>query len=329
MTISNTEDRVQLYLKAYDRFLFESDPIHYYDPLLSVISPPSRHKRMVGGYKLWPENEIDPASTVRIMSYGNSTGVWPKGNWSQLFADHLIEKGLSLTLFHGAGKGSTSSQEVVRVLRDAPQIKPHLIVSLSGVCDIGYLLNSPSNPFEHKYIKRTMDFLSASGAIREVIYGYPSRDTPAQTWCRNQRMARALADEMGIPIIVFLQPTQGFGDYSMNDEEAQLFNTKSRVILRGSGKSYAESVQEFYSEVLETITSNPEKYDHIIDFTNVFSDCPNAYRDHRHQNMTGVAHLAKKMLPIIIQRLLDSGIYVPERQFICPPNSSTFDPHTT
>ncbi|MEX1122711.1 MAG: SGNH/GDSL hydrolase family protein [Balneolales bacterium] len=241
--------------------------------------------------------------TLRIMSYGNSTSVWPNGNWSQLFTDDLLAKGADVTLFHGAGKGSTSCQEVLRVLRDAPQIKPHLIVALSGICDIGYLLNGPTQPFAHKYTKRMMDFLVTCGVVRDIVYGYPSNDSPAQVWCRNSRMARVLADEMRIPIIIFLQPTQGFGTYIQNEDEKAHYESKSSVVLRAANKSYGQCVSEFYTEVLEIIAASPSAYSHVIDFTNVFADCTNVYRDHRHQNLKGVKHLANQMLPFIIDKL--------------------------
>jgi hypothetical protein len=311
MKMSEQERQIKAIQNAISRYISVSDPIHAFDPLLSVVSPPSRHKRMEGGYKIWPETDTDPRTTLRIMSYGNSTAVWPLGNWSQLFADDLISDGFNITLFHGAGKGSSSSQEVLRVLRDAPQIQPHLIVALSGICDIGYLLNSAAHPFAHKYTRRIMDFLSATGAVRDVVYGYPGRDSPARVWCRNQRMARVLADEMGIPLLVFLQPVQGFGKYVQNDEESIFYESKSRVILRETGKSYGECLVEFYTDVLKIMAANPADYSHVVDFTDVFYDCPGAYRDHRHQSAVGVAHLASRMLPYVKKYLQATNISIP------------------
>lgn len=297
--------RVEMLSAALNRHSRDNDKIGYYDPLLSVVSPPSGHKRMRGGYKIWPEKGTDPADTLRVLSMGNSTSVWPASNWSEQLAEKLMAEEFKLTLFHGAGKGSTSSQEVLRVLRDAPGIDPHLIVSLSGITDIGYLLSAMDNPFAHKYTRRVMDFLSETEMVTDVVYGYPNMLTPAQSWCHNQRMARVLADEMGIPLLVFLQPVQGYGAYSMTPEEDVSFQEKAGVILRAIGKTYGQCVVEFYEEVRAIIAENPDKYDHIVDFTDVFVDCPGAYRDHRHQSPKGVAHLATQMLPIVRQRLHD------------------------
>lgn len=286
----------------------ETDKIGVFDPLLSVVSPPSRHGRMSGGYKLWPEAGSDPAKTLRLLSYGNSTGVWPLGNWSELVARKLEAKSLPVTLFHGAGKGNTSSQEAIRILRDAPAIRPHLAFSLSGICDIGYLLNSATQPFAHKYTRRVLDFVRETTLVSDVVYGYPDTSSPAAAWCRNQRLARVMAEELGFPLIVFLQPVQGYGTYDQSGDEKAFFTEKAKVILGAAGKPYGDCVKEFYDEVLGTLARNPSDYGHIVDFTNVFADCPGAYRDHRHQNDKGVAHLAARMLPHIEAGLLRAGL---------------------
>lgn len=293
---------------VFARHYKETDKIGVFDPLLSVVSPPSRHGRISGGYKLWPEAGSDPAKTLRLLSYGNSTGVWPLGNWSEIVARKLEAKSLPVTLFHGAGKGNTSSQEAIRILRDAPAIRPHLAFSLSGICDIGYLLNSATQPFAHKYTRRVLDYVRETAFVTDVVYGYPDDSSPAAAWCRNQRLARVMAEELGFPLIVFLQPVQGYGRYDQSDAEKAFFNDKAKVVLGAAGKPYGDCVKEFYDEVLNIIARNASDYDHVIDFTDVFADCPGAYRDHRHQNEKGVAHLAAKMLPHIEAVLLRAGL---------------------
>lgn len=289
--------------RAIERHMLPQDRLGHYDVLLGVIGPPIGYPRMRGGYKLWPERVSNPALSLRLMSIGNSTGLWPLSNWSQLVAEALTAEGYRLTLYHGAGKGSTSSQDVLRVLRDAPAIQPHLIFSLSGITDIGYLLLAKNYPFSHKYTRRAMDFLKDTKMVSDVAFGMPNPHSPAENWCHNQRTMRVLAEETGAQIVTFLQPVQGFGAYEMSAEEADFFAQKSKVMLQSSAKPYGECVTEFYEEVRGIIAADPQKYDHIVDFTDVFADCPGAYRDHRHQNEKGVAHLATRMLPILRSRL--------------------------
>lgn len=283
------------------------DPIGVFDPLLAAVSPKGEYPFYRAGYMLWPHPRAAEAAALRLMSIGNSTSLWPDAAWSQALAGRLQAEGLDIGLWHGAGKGNTSSQELLRVVRDAPAIRPDLIVSLSGICDIGHLLNSRGYPFAHKYTRRVLDFAQAHDLADEITYGYPDPVSPAQSWCRNQRMARVLAEDMGIPYIVFLQPVQGYGTYDMSPEEEAFFAEKAGVILKAIDKPYGQCVTEFYDEVRAIIAADPARHDHVIDFTEVFADCPGAYRDHRHQSAAGVAHLAARMLPLILRVLSARG----------------------
>lgn len=275
----------------------QRDPIGTLDAYLSAVSPRGDYPFYRAGYLLWPNPRRAESAAIRLLSIGNSTSLWPDADWSRKLAALLCEGGLEIGLFHGAGKGNTSSQELIRVIRDAPAIRADAIVSLSGICDIGHLLNSKNYPFAHKYLRRILRFAAAAGLAQEITYGYPDPISPAESWCRNQRLARAAAQELGIPILVLLQPVQGYGRYEMNAEEQALFDEKARVLLRAIDKPYGQCVTEFYDEVREIMARTPAAYDHVVDFTDVFADCPDAYRDHRHQSPRGVAHLAERMLP--------------------------------
>ena len=280
------------------------DKIGLYDPLMGSVSPVARWGNAVGGYKIWPEDkDASAAADLRIMSMGNSTSLWPSAAWSMELGEMLqadpASKAHKVAVYNGAGKGSTSSQEVMRVMRDAPGIAPHMIVSLSGICDIGYLISAANQPYAHKYTRRVMGFVREDDIFSDVVYGYPDTTSPAEVWCRNQRMISALTTEFGIPVLTFFQPVQGFGTYPQTQEEIDLLAEKGKVVLSAAKKPYIEAVTEFYTQVFEIMNADPASYEHVVDFTNVFADCPGAYRDHRHQSPKGVTHLATKMHPIV------------------------------
>jgi len=128
-----------------------SDKIGLYDPYLSAIGPKGDHPHFKGGYKVWPDGARVARADLRLMCIGNSTSLWPTAAWSLDLGKLLTRDDRIVAIYNGAGKGNTSSQEVVRVLRDAPGIQPHMIISLSGICDVGYLLNTKNYPFRHKY----------------------------------------------------------------------------------------------------------------------------------------------------------------------------------
>lgn len=269
------------------------DQVGMFDPLLAAVAPRGEYPFYRAGYMLWPHPRAAEAAAVRLMTIGNSTSLWPVSDWSRVMAERLKAQGHDIGLWHGAGKGNTSSQELLRVVRDAPAIGPRLIVSLSGICDIGHLLNSKNYPFAHKYIRRMLGLVQKHGLAEEITYGYPDPVSPAESWCRNQRMARVLAEDMGIPYLCFLQPVQGDGPYPMTAEERAFFETKAAVVLKAIDKPYGQCVTEFYDEVRAILAADPDRHDHVIDITDAFAGTPGAYRDHRHQGPEGVARLAE------------------------------------
>ena len=131
------------------------------------------------------------------------------------------------------------------------------------------------------------------GKLLAYAIGYPDPVSPAESWCRNQRMARVLAEDMGIPYLCFLQPVQGDGPYPMTAEERAFFETKAAVVLKAIDKPYGQCVTEFYDEVRAILAADPDRHDHVIDITDAFAGTPGAYRDHRHQGPEGVARLAE------------------------------------
>lgn len=289
--------------RAFSGDTTNKDSVGLYDPLLAAIGPKGKHPHFRGGYKIWPDADRVNTAKWRLMCIGNSTSLWPDAAWSLELGKLLLAADHSVSIFNGAGKGNSSSQEVMRVLRDVSGIKPDIIVSLSGICDIGYLLNGKGMPFRHKYTRRVLDGAKSAGLISDVVYGYPNELSPAEVWCLNQRLAKAAAEVQGVPLVTFLQAVQGYGTYSQSPEEVAFYATKSPVILKAADKPYGECVIEFYTEVKQIMAATPKTYAHVVDFTEVFADCPGAYRDHRHQSPKGVLHLSQKMMPIVVGAL--------------------------
>lgn len=279
------------------------DPVGTFDPLLSAVAPKGEWPFYRAGYNLWPNPRALETAAIRLMTMGNSTSLWPDAAWAIELGIALKSRGFDVALAHGAGKGNSSSQELLRLVRDMPALKPQLVLSLSGICDIGYLINAKSYPFAHKYIRRFVEYAVEHGFSAASTYGYPDPASPAEIWCRNQKMALALTRAMGVGQIVFLQPVQGFGTYPWSEEEKRFFERKAEVVLQSINKTYGECVAEFYTEVRSIIAAHPEDYPHIVDLTEAFADCPGAYRDHRHQSAKGVSEIARQMLPHVVAAL--------------------------
>ncbi len=279
-----------------------SPTVGVFDPLLGQINAKASHPHFKGGYKIWPSVPDAAKSKFRIMAIGNSTSLWPSYPWSLFLGENLAGAGYSVSIYNGAGKGHSSSQEVIRVIRDAPALKPHLIVALSGICDIGYLVNAKGYPFLHKYSRELTELVKTSGFAATTSAGYPDPAGPAEVWCRNQRFARVLSAELNINYLTLLQPVMGYGKYERSPEEDKMFRQKAGVVLKSFDRPYGEAVKSFYDDVFQRMTAEPERYAHVVSLVDVFDGCTDVYKDHRHLTENGCRIIASAIEKIVLER---------------------------
>ena len=280
----------------------ETQSIGVFDPLLGQVNARAAHPHYKGGYKIWPGVTDAARAKFKIMTIGNSTSLWPSYPWSLFLGQNLADKGYSVAIYNGAGKGHSSSQEVIRVVRDAPAIKPDLIVALSGICDIGYLVNAKGYPFLHKYSRDLTDLVKATGFAATTNPGYPDPATPAEVWCRNQRLAGVLAAELGINYLTILQPVMGYGKYTRSSGEDAMFRQKAAVVLKSYDRPYGEAVSAFYDEVFERMAAEPKRYAHVVSMVDVFDGQKEVYKDHRHLTELGCRNLADAIEKVVVSR---------------------------
>jgi len=271
-----------------------------YDPLTGHLKNASDFE----AYDLFPQGLKPSAASFRLMVLGSSTTQFPLGKWPQ-YLTMMLGKRLGPTLtFNGATSGYFSSIELLKVLRDAPGIRPDLIVSMSGIADIGFLHARPTTPLLHRNSGTIANFLVGKAkAFSRVSYGVPQKIEPHELWLRNTRLTRVIAEELGIPYIVFLEPTLARGGLNPCAKEEQLMNSdKMNRHLPNTGRSYKEEANFFYDRVQEALAARPEYYDHIVDISNVFEGHSIVYRDFRHANERGNKLIARRMFDELVAR---------------------------
>lgn len=287
-----------------------------FDPLLGRVNARAGHAHHRDGYKIWPDPALAAKARFRIMTIGNSTSLWPAYPWSRFLGERLHLQRRPVAIWNGAGKGHSSSQEVLRVMRDAPGIRPDLIIALSGICDIGYLVNAERHPFLHKYGRDLIELVTRTGHAAATNPGFPDPASPAEVWCRNQRLARLFAADLGIGYLTLLQPVMGYGRHRRTPEEDELFAQKAAVVLRIYDRPYGHALTSFYDEVRAILAAEPERHAHVVDIVDVFADAEKVYKDHRHQTEAGCRILAAAIEEIVLARF-------------DPPRSATPAPATS
>lgn len=240
-------------------------------------------------------------------------------SWSKILQQQMEKKGIQVQILNGGVAGYTSSQELLKLIRDVLPLKPDIIVSLDGVNDLGYVHAIPEHPMVHEYQQYVMEYL-ANGPEpyflpntihvlnlslkrsklfetnqRGINYGTTVNITSAKEWETNVRMMHAVSEEYGIPFLSFLQPTLGIGKYNISKEEEE------KMLTNDEGKKisgYIKLVRDFYQEA----RGSCKNMSYCIDLVDVFRYQQNIYYDKRHPTVKGYEILASSVYTILDMR---------------------------
>lgn len=279
-----------------------------FDPLVGHLKDQSDFE----SYDLFPKDLPPREAEFKIMVLGSSTTQFPKGQWPQFLAQVLTSRVGRTLIYNGATSGYHSSLELLKILRDAPGIRPNLIISFSGIADIGFLHARPTTPFMHRNTSSIANFLvGRSKAFNRAAFGVPEKIGPHEFWLRNTRLAQLVAAEYGVPYLCFLEPTLARGHLAPTPQESRLIDSpQMHRMLPNTGRPYKEEANLFYDAVQSLIREAPEQYRHIIDLSEVFEGESGVYRDFRHANQRGNKLIARRMSQEIFARAKEMGIRV-------------------
>ena len=273
----------------------------------------------------------DSEGALRIVALGGSTTDPSTGdNWPVFLHKIIDSRGIDAIVYNGGVAAYSTNQEALKLIRDVLPLEPDIVLSLSGINDMGFLHSMHLHPMVHPFQSRILEAvvhgkphlllpntLEALRRRREesaprgsrlsgVNYGPKLYTTPADQWERNVRLMHAVAGEFGIDYVSFLQPTLGIGEYVRSPEDDALWKRIEELM----STSYADQMSEFYSEALPRAAAIP----YVADLSNVFAGKSGMYRDARHPNTEGQRVIAEAIVRELNARgIIDRGA-VEERE---------------
>lgn len=242
------------------------------DPFLGYSrSNDIRGFKAVGDYDEKKHNVIClGGSTTDYSQYGFKS--WPE-YLSELFENDNI----SLNVLNGGVIGYSSSQELLKLIRDGLELCPSLVISYSGVNDLG---DEPilGNGYLYQMWEKMEDVIVENGSKSiwsadrlSVSYGTKSNLDSAEYWYRNEMMMCNICRGFSIPFLGILQPST----YTKSDTKRSLY--EQRTIREVKNK---EQIEEQFRKAKQLVNAGQEK--NIVDFTALFNECENIYVDIAH-----------------------------------------------
>jgi len=242
---------------------------------------------------------------------GSTSDLNYNGSWLRPLQKNLDEYGLEIVTASVSGYSTT--QELLRLIRDLVGLKPVLVISLNGVNDLGFMQSvSCKYPRIHSYQARlfqylnfkksdiknkpavmfnsftkkagiTMPSMNDSKSVSGLNYGAKSNKSDYEIWEENIKMKYAICSTFDIDYLSVLQPIMGFGTYEMESEEKEFLDEYNVSRSPVNRVSYIDAVNTFYNNAKEI----SKKYDYILDATEIFSLERFCYLDPRHPNDKG------------------------------------------
>ena len=146
----------------------------------------------VGGLPGWALYGNGEKAKKKILVLGGSTSseVYITENWVSRLHRMCIEHGFSTAIYNGAYEGNMALDELIRLTRGLQNIKPDIVISMSGFNDFAPVLN--------KF---------------EAHFG----ENSGEHWRRIESYMKAITESAGSKFFAFLQPMNTFVRGSVDD----------------------------------------------------------------------------------------------------------------
>lgn len=256
---------------------------------------------------------ISSGDTLRLAVVGGSTSdnVFEPDNWPIKLKEILESEGIAANLYNGATAGYSSSQELRLVQNYLQDIKPHFLISYSGVneCVTYKRLNNQvtfSSGFANDQLLPNLTVALSKirdGRGKSRFGGCEDSDSNylAQQWFSNMEKMKSIAEQNGVKFISIVQPS--------------VVTLSPRNIEFESDISIPDYLLSFY----DIVNQNRQANDFMIDLTHIFDGSENVYFDDCHVNEPGNGIVAREVYGIletyqIIDDVKDSSLKVADEK---------------
>ena len=243
---------------------------------------------------------------LRIVALGGSTtDPYDEGHWPGFLSEVLEKEGIPARIFNGGVGSYSTNQEVIKLIRDALSLSPHVVISMDGVNDLGLVKSrSPATPMVNPQQEEILEYAVRGpqsvflpnlarllgfgrGILQEPHWGQPTETTAQDVWERNVRIMNVVSREFGARYLCVLQPIMGFGSYAPSAEDQRMWEELKDRPWRGG--AYHQVLTSYYQAAQTRCRELP----YCADLTDIFAGHQDLYENPRHPNPPGYRLIAE------------------------------------
>lgn len=201
--------------------------LSYLDPILGFAHDPAifADQDYLPGFVVYRSQLPGKLNPLRIVTLGGSTTTPSvRNSWPEQL-HRILEKGeIASEVFNGGVAGYSSSQDLLKLMRDGLSLEPDIVICLQGVNDLGFIHAIPSHPLVSPYSKHVLSYISKPKSwpflpnftylaqklilrgqyTRGLSLGVPIKITPWGNWLRNVELMDAICQKFDIKFISVL-----------------------------------------------------------------------------------------------------------------------------
>lgn len=249
------------------------------------------------GFEILGDNSDDD---YKIAVLGGSTTdgtLFPFKSWPEFLLEKM-EK-LKVTIFNGGVVGYTSTQELVKLLRDLLYLAPDMVIVYDGFNDIAF--KEGQNPFDFPDIHRAMEFVDENKdkiwldlfAENAAPYtGICPGEDKFSIWVNNIKRMKGICESEGIKFLAFHQPIL-YSKPDLTKEEKGLLWSTWRI-------NDCYKWANIFREKVKAVTT---ACDYIYDLSDIFDHETNVYMEDCHVYEKGNNIIADAVYRIICDKM--------------------------
>ena len=273
---------------------------------------------------------------LRIVVLGGSTtDPYNQGHWSGALSELLVNEGIPARIYNGGVGSYSTNQEVIKLIRDALALNPHVVISVDGVNDLGLVKSiTPFTPMVNHPQQAIMEYVVGSasqslflpnlarllGSGEKILqpphWGHPNEMKAEEVWEKHLRIMNAVSAEFGIRYMAVLQPIMGFGSYDPSPREEEMWEERKRR-PRPDETPYHVVLTRYY----EAAQVRCHQIPYCADLTGIYAGKTDLYNDPRHPNPEGYRLLGEA----IFKELRDRGLLSPTQDVQSDPQGGDAD----
>lgn len=240
----------------------------------------------------------DKAFNIVVLGGSTTDGtLFPFRSWPEILLEKIGNQ--DVTIYNGGVVGYTSTQELVKLLRDVLYLKPDMMIVYDGFNDMA--ASADQNPFAFPDVQRAMDYADDNkdkiwlDIFEEGVTPYTGIQPDADKfdiWLGNIRKMRIICENEGIQFWAFHQPIL-YSKLNMTKKEKGLLWSTWRI----------NDCNKWANEFRRRIKPVADTYGYIYDLSDIFDDETDVYMEDCHVYEKGNRIIAEAVYKVICDKL--------------------------